>query len=205
MGGRPMRRLSLYEHLNAGASERKLRLLFCAIIRQVWPEQPPLVRAAVEQCEATADHPPVAGVFQRLQQGARALLVQHTGIERREADPVLELVRLLTLNNLTFRNIEQFGRIFFALPFSHRLSQDPVLDIFGRQDAPVAAEPAWRTSNVTALAQAIYDDRAYDRLPILADALEDAGCTNAAVLNHCRLAGEHVRGCWVVDLLLGKV
>jgi hypothetical protein len=62
----------------------------------------------------------------------------------------------------------------------------------------------WRTSNVTALAQAIYCDRAFDRLPILADALEDAGCDNADILNHCRQPGEHVRGCWVVDLVLGK-
>ena len=65
-------------------------------------------------------------------------------------------------------------------------------------------DPRWRTSNVTALAQAIYDDRAFDRLPILADALEDAGCTDADILNHCRQPGEHVRGCWVVDLVLGK-
>ena len=53
-------------------------------------------------------------------------------------------------------------------------------------------------------AQAIYDDRDFDRLPILADALEEAGCTNADILAHCRQPGEHVRGCWVVDLLLGK-
>ncbi|SRR5579871_339609 len=64
--------------------------------------------------------------------------------------------------------------------------------------------PAWQSSNVVSLAQAIYDERAFNRMPILADALEDAGCTNADVLNHCRKPGEHVRGCWVVDLLLGK-
>jgi hypothetical protein len=64
--------------------------------------------------------------------------------------------------------------------------------------------PAWRTANVTALAQAIYDERAFDRLPSLADALEDAGCDNQDILQHCRSGGEHVRGCWVVDLLLGK-
>ena len=52
--------------------------------------------------------------------------------------------------------------------------------------------------------QAIYDDRTFDRLPILADALEDAGCSAADILAHCRSGGEHVRGCWVVDLLLGK-
>jgi hypothetical protein len=54
------------------------------------------------------------------------------------------------------------------------------------------------------LAQAIDDERAFDRLPILADALEDAGCTDADLLNHCRGPGLHVMGCWVVDMLLGK-
>lgn len=68
----------------------------------------------------------------------------------------------------------------------------------------LALNPSWLTSTVTQLAQAISDDRAFGRLPILADALEEAGCTNADVLTHCRQPGEHVRGCWVVDLLLGK-
>jgi hypothetical protein len=77
-------------------------------------------------------------------------------------------------------------------------------DIFGNPFRPVKINSAWRTSTVTALAQAIYQDRAFDRLPILADALEDAGCTNADILGHCRGPGPHVLGCWVVDLLLGK-
>jgi hypothetical protein len=59
-------------------------------------------------------------------------------------------------------------------------------------------------SDVLAIAQAISDERAFDRLSILADALEDAGCTDNAILEHCRGPGPHVRGCWVVDLLLGK-
>jgi hypothetical protein len=82
----------------------------------------------------------------------------------------------------------------------------PVLlrDIYGNPFRPVTLNPAWRTLNVTALAQAIYDDRRFDDLPILGDALEDAGCTDAAILSHCRDPGPHVRGCWVVDLLLGK-
>jgi hypothetical protein len=69
---------------------------------------------------------------------------------------------------------------------------------------PIALDPTWLTSNVTALAQAIYDDRAFDRMPILGNTLEDAGCDNADILNHCRQPGVHVRGCWVVDLVLGK-
>lgn len=67
---------------------------------------------------------------------------------------------------------------------------------------PVAA--AWLTSTVLALAQGIYEEHAFNHMPILADALQDAGCDNPDILAHCRQAGEHVRGCWVVDLLLGK-
>ena len=77
-------------------------------------------------------------------------------------------------------------------------------DIFGNPFRPIALVPAWRTATVISLAQAIYDGRHFDRLPILADALEDAGCTDAAILDHCRQPGEHARGCWVVDLVLGK-
>ena len=65
-------------------------------------------------------------------------------------------------------------------------------------------EPRWRTATVRRLAAAIYEERAFDRLPVLADALEDASCTDTEILGHCRSGGEHVRGCWVVDLILGK-
>jgi hypothetical protein len=79
-----------------------------------------------------------------------------------------------------------------------------VRDIVGDPFRPVALDPAWRTEAVVGLAAGIYADRAFDRLPDLADALEAAGCADAAVLTHCRGPGPHVRGCWVVDLLLGK-
>ena len=77
-------------------------------------------------------------------------------------------------------------------------------DIFGNPFRPVSVDPAWRTTTVLSLAQAIYDERAFERLPILADALKEAGCSNADLLNHCRQPDEHVRGCWVVDLILSK-
>jgi hypothetical protein len=64
--------------------------------------------------------------------------------------------------------------------------------------------PAWHTPTVLAMSQVLYEDRAFDRLPILADALEDAGCDNQDMLDHCRGPGPHVRGCWVLDLILGK-
>jgi hypothetical protein len=62
----------------------------------------------------------------------------------------------------------------------------------------------WNKTTVRSLSQGIYEDRAFDRLPILADALEEAGCTDAAMLGHCRGSGPHIRGCWVVDLILAK-
>ncbi len=76
--------------------------------------------------------------------------------------------------------------------------------IVGNPFRPAAFSAAWRTSAVVDLAGGIYADRAFDRLPILADALMDAGCDDADVLAHCRGDGPHARGCWVVDLALGK-
>lgn len=79
-----------------------------------------------------------------------------------------------------------------------------VLDIFGHLFRPVTIHPHWQTSSVVDLADAIYNERAFDRMPYLADALMDAGCDNDDMIQHCRGPGPHVKGCWVVDLLLGK-
>jgi hypothetical protein len=76
--------------------------------------------------------------------------------------------------------------------------------IAGNPFRPATVSPSWLTSTALALADTIYADRAFDRLPILADALEDAGCADPDILAHCRGPGPHVRGCWVVDLVLGK-
>jgi len=77
-------------------------------------------------------------------------------------------------------------------------------DIFSNPFRPATFDPRWLTSTVIDLAKAIYEERAFDRMPILADALMDAGCDNDDIIAHCRGDGPHVRGCWVVDLLLGK-
>jgi len=78
-------------------------------------------------------------------------------------------------------------------------------DIFGNPFRPVAFDPAWRTETAVALARQMYDSREFSAMPILADALQDAGCDNPAILDHCRDANQpHVRGCWVCDLVLGK-
>jgi hypothetical protein len=77
-------------------------------------------------------------------------------------------------------------------------------DIFGNPFRPVEFDARWRTSDVVGLARAIYDDRAFERMPILADALMDAGCEHEEIIGNCRGDGPHVRGCWVVDLILDK-
>ena len=77
-------------------------------------------------------------------------------------------------------------------------------DLFGNPFRSVSLDPAWLTPKVHSLTEGIYSERAFDRLPILADALENGGCDNADTLSHCRSEGPHVRGCWVVDLILDK-
>ncbi len=76
--------------------------------------------------------------------------------------------------------------------------------IFGNPFRRITFDPSWLTPTVKALAQAIYTDRTFDAMPILGDALEEAGCTCDDILNHCRGQETHTRGCWVVDLMLGK-
>jgi hypothetical protein len=78
-----------------------------------------------------------------------------------------------------------------------------VREIFGNPFRPPRFDPAWRTPDVVGLARTIYDEKAFDRLPILSDALLDAGCNEDRIVAHCREAGPHARGCWVVDRVLG--
>ncbi len=77
-------------------------------------------------------------------------------------------------------------------------------DIFGNPFRPVAFSPLWRTDTAVSLASQMYESPEFSAMPILADALQDAGCEHNDILNHCRGPGPHVRGCWVIDLVLGK-
>jgi hypothetical protein len=99
----------------------------------------------------------------------------------------------LEQGGVTTRDAEE--RVQFAL----------LRDVFGNPFRPVAFDPGWRTSAAVALAQAAYDSRDFSVMPVLADALEEAGCAHANLLAHCRGDGPHARGCWVIDLLLGKI
>jgi hypothetical protein len=86
-----------------------------------------------------------------------------------------------------------------------RLQSTIFRDIVGNPFRPIEFDPRWRTEDTIGLARAIYEERTFGRLPILADALMDAGCEDEHLLGHCHARGPHTRGCWVVDLVLGKV
>jgi hypothetical protein len=77
-------------------------------------------------------------------------------------------------------------------------------DVFGNPFRPVPFSPQWRSEDVVAIARAIHEDRTFERLPILADALQETGCDSDELLEHCRGDGPHVLGCWALDVVLGK-
>lgn len=94
-----------------------------------------------------------------------------------------------------------------AIKAEHAAQAVLLRDLFGNPFHPATIQPSWLVWNdgtIPKMAQAIYNDRAFDRLPVLADALEDAGCQDADILGHCRQPGPHVLGCWLIDLLTRK-
>jgi hypothetical protein len=91
--------------------------------------------------------------------------------------------------------------------FDSQSLSETLRDIIGNPFRPITLNPAWlrwHDGLLVSMAQKMYDTRDFSDMPVLADALEEAGCDNPDILNHCRSGGEHVRGCWVLDLLLGK-
>jgi hypothetical protein len=105
--------------------------------------------------------------------------------------------------------LDVFQRVHW--PEEHQWQSHILRDIFGNPFRPIALHPSWLTPTVTSLAQAVYDERhlpsgTFDnqRMAVLGDALEEAGCDSADVLDHCRGNGDHERGCWVVDAVLRK-
>jgi hypothetical protein len=85
-----------------------------------------------------------------------------------------------------------------------RLAQGALLRDIGGPDELPTLRPEWLTRDVVAIARTMYESQDFTGMPVLSDALEEAGCDSAAILKHCREPGVHVRGCWVVDLVLGK-
>jgi hypothetical protein len=203
-------------------SPRKYRLFACACCRRIWHLlQNDHLQQAICLAEAHAER---QASWEALRAARRA--VRDDGIDLGNTPPAVWFSVLASVWNATHENAARgaiYGSEAVARVVAHdcpeglegdaslrnsRAALVPLLeDLFANYFHQVAVNPAWLTWNegaVCKLAQGIYDERAFDRLPILADALEDAGCDNADLLAHCRSGREHVRGCWVVDLLLGK-
>jgi hypothetical protein len=162
-------------------SKRKLRLTGCAFWQKVVTSVGPLTAeesSAVESMEGWID-----GKVQK------ANVIHHGG----------SLSRVMTSKGIHSANLG------FKIPRQDGHLACIVREIFGPLPfRPVCFSPSRRTSIVLSLAQTIYDEKQFDRMPILGDAIEDAGCTSQEILNHCRQPGAHVKGCWVIDLILEK-
>jgi hypothetical protein len=216
----------MLEFLRGKASDRKLRLFACACVRRVWHRLGEVAAPTeIEASERFADGQSSRNELRsiRSQLGARggysaawaANNALHAVLEN-GADIAASRAAIYSADFLYYFTDEQKSLTdtgsreeAVAAREVERTELTCVLrDIFDNPFRPVAINPAWVAWNdgtVQKIAQAIYDERAFDRMPILADALEEAGCTNQDMLAHCRSGGEHVRGCWAVDLILGRL
>ena len=183
----------MVEFLADKVNGRKVRLFGCACCRRIWGFLTNIhSREAVEAAEQFAD-----GLITRrgLEWAAgRAARVESYSDSSRLAAR-LARIRLEGTMEEAIRRVGAYNTISILHDLFNPFCSAP---------ATWFSILAWNDSTVVRVARAIYDERAFDRMPILADALEDAGCDNADLLAHCRGPNEHVRGCWVVDLLLGK-
>ena len=177
-------------------STRKLRLYSCACLRMSFPRLVyPADRHALEVAERFIEQ---SATEQELIEAGRPCGRTASCVAHRSA-----LIAARTAaGGLRLRDDHPAGK---QHPLPDAMRCHLLRDIFGNPFRPIELDPAWRSETVVALAAAIYAERAFDRMPILADALEEAGCDHPNILTHCRDAiATHVRGCWVVDLVLGK-
>jgi hypothetical protein len=157
-------------------SIRRVALFGCACLRLVWDRLSPKLRHSVVEAEELAD-------------GKKSNTRQATSLSLTDE-------RAWT----AWEGVPQFGGPLPVCP------GQLVHDIFGNPFRPVAIEPEWLTrldGTVVRLARDIYDAHRFEEMPVLGDALEDAGCGDEGILAHCRGPGPHACGCWLVDGLLG--
>jgi hypothetical protein len=194
-----------------------LRLFCVACCRRVLtPSHDPLLSQAITVAEGYAD----ASEQRSSLNSARKRVAALAAIPRQgrvsyslsDLSPLVEAVRLLCLPGMTVGDpstvlawiAEEVGK--GVARANEQIAQCALIrDIFGNPFRPVTFSPAWRTDTAVSLARQMYESREFGAMPILADALQDAGCDNDDILGHCRDPQQiHVRGCWVVDLVLGK-
>jgi hypothetical protein len=194
-------------------SDRKFRLFACGGCRRVWKSlslKP--VREVVEAAERFADgEMDTKTLWTVWEKSVQAVARSSQRNPRRlgwDARYTVKMFKLALATNVGFTDRRAFFELDVPEPdevtFRTMVNADLLRCVVGNPFRPVAFDPRWRTEDVLGLGRGIYEDRAFDRLPLLADALMDAGCDSDDILSHCRGEGPHVRGCWVVDLVLGK-
>lgn len=197
-------------------SERKLRLFGCACLRSLdvlfrYPDGPKCIAA----CERYADGEIKGKTLLRWRRVAAALRYKGTVPGQTDMNQWYAATYLLeacdsTHNGWVFtaESIlrEEAGKPFGAefLAGAKERFTGFLRDVFGNPFRPVAFDPDWRTGHTAGIASTMYKGRDFAAMPILGDALEDAGCEDTDILTHCREPGDHVRGCWVIDWLLGR-
>lgn len=187
----------LFELVRGTASDRKLRLFHCAIRRWSWDFIPDSSKAGIEASEHFADgivsQEVLSAALRRAEAEASTI---PRGMQRTHAYQALGAMEL---------EMQPYPIAGFWTGEEEESAACPLHRcIFGNPFRPVSLDQESRTSTAVAIAQSMYDSRDFSPMPLLADALQDAGCENEDILNHCRSGGPHVRGCWVVDLILGK-
>ncbi len=200
---------------------RKLRLVSCACCHRILSLLPALVcrnvlRALEDYLEGATDLTSYVRAYHEFDQTRRSRFPKDATPDDGAWNALYCAVHRKWLEHFDKGSAKDRWRILHAVAMDAaastgadeiRAQADLLRDIFGNPFHPVMIDSgwlAWNDGTVPKLAQGIYNDRAFDHLPILADALEESGCTNSDILAHCRQPGEHVRGCWVVDLMLGK-
>jgi len=207
---------AMFRHLHTRASDRKLRLFMCACCRRAWAlandarleEILPVIESfadrAVKDRERGRAHRIGGEVLQTASNSASCLGAQLWNAARKNLDRSdYDFGKSAAA---AFGWAAGNGRVFFDAKEAESACQASLVrDIFGNPFRPVAFDPAWRTDTALTLARQMYDTREFSAAPILADALQDAGCDCDELLNHLReTSATHVRGCWALDLVLGK-
>jgi hypothetical protein len=195
----------MLDHVRANASRRKLRLFACACCRALDALMArPGSRRAVETAERFAD-----GRLSRnkLSAAQKAAMVEvNAARARHETKPFVLATAASACAYANDWSAVNWCSLAVRRGGLRYLEQVAILrDIFCNPFRPVSFTPPGRRADAVRIANAIYQARTFEDMPILADALEDAGDDNTEILAHCRGSGPHVRGCWVVDLVLGKV
>jgi hypothetical protein len=191
------------------ASNRKLRLFAVACCRSIWQQMPDeCCRQAAEIGEQYAD-----GLTTAEKRNAAWEAVR---IMKEDAVAEQDFERAVRVRDTEGAVYDDMRRQYFNIPdIAWRTKCALLRDIFGNPFRPPSPVPAvvlaWNGGTVRRLAEFLYAERGMPegtldtaRLAILGDALLDAGCDNEELIQHCRSTGPHVRGCWAVDLILGK-